>query len=58
MWKIQKVISKGDYNYVKVPEHPNATVNGYVLEHRIVVENHLNRLLNPSEVVEKYNFME
>jgi hypothetical protein len=38
MWKIQKLVSKGDYTYAKVPEHPSATKNGYVLEHRIVVE--------------------
>lgn len=51
MWNIQKIISKGDYNYVYVPEHPKATKNGYVLEHRIVVENNLGRLLNSDEVV-------
>lgn len=51
MWNIQKVISKGEYNYAYVPEHPNATKNGYVLEHRVVVENHLGRLLNCDEVV-------
>lgn len=55
MWKIQKIISKGDYNYVLVPDHPNATKNGYVLEHRVVMENHLGRLLGPSEVVHHKN---
>lgn len=51
MWNIRKIISKGDYNYVLVPEHPSATENGYVLEHRIVMENHLGRLLKKEEVV-------
>lgn len=51
MWDIRKIISKGDYNYALVPEHPKATKNGYVLEHRIVMENHLDRLLNSDEVV-------
>lgn len=51
MWNIEKIISKGDYNYALVPDHPNATKNGYVLEHRIVMENHLGRLLNTNEVV-------
>lgn len=51
MWKIRKIVSKGDYNYAVVPEHPFATKNGYVLEHRIVMENHLDRLLNPNELV-------
>ena len=51
MWKIEKIISKGDYNYVYVPTHPNVTKHGYVLEHRIVMENHLCRLLNSNEIV-------
>lgn len=55
MWKIEKVVSKGDYNYVVVKEHPNATKNGYILEHRIIMENHLGRILNPNEVVHHIN---
>lgn len=55
MWKIEKIVSKGDYNYALVKGHPNATRNGYVLEHRIVVENHLMRLLDPNEVVHHLN---
>jgi len=55
VWNVRKSISKGDYNYSLVPEHPNATKNGYVLEHRIVVENHLNRILNTDEVVHHKN---
>lgn len=54
-WKIEKIVSKGDYNYAVVFEHPCATKHGYVLEHRIVVENHLGRLLNPNEVVHHKN---
>lgn len=50
-WRIRKIISKGDYNYALVPEHPHATKNGYVLEHRVVMENELGRLLLPSEIV-------
>ncbi len=55
LWKIEKVISKGKYNYAIVRKHPGATEHGYVLEHRIVMENHLNRLLLPSEVVHHIN---
>ena len=51
MWKIEKIISKGDYQYALVKEHPFATKNGYVLLHRVIIENHLGRLLNPNEVV-------
>lgn len=55
MWNIRKVVSKGAYNYALVPEHPNATQNGYVLEHRIVVENSIGRLLGPGEIVHHIN---
>lgn len=55
MWKISKVVSKGDYNYVVVRNHPNATKNGYVLHHRIVMENKLGRLLSSNEIVHHKN---
>lgn len=55
MWKVQKIISKGDYNYVLCPNHPSATKNGYVLEHRIIMENHLGRILNSNEIVHHIN---
>lgn len=55
MWEIRKLVSKGDYFYAIVPEHPNATFRGYVLHHRIVMENHLGRLLSKEEVVHHIN---
>jgi len=55
MWKVKKIISKGDYQYALVSNHPNATKNGYVLLHRILMENHLGRLLNPTEVIHHIN---
>lgn len=55
MWNIRKVVSKGDYNYAVVPEHPFATKNGYVLEHRVVMENYLCRLLTPAEIIHHVN---
>lgn len=51
MWNIKKIVSKGDYNYAIVYGHPYATKNNYVLLHRIVVENHLGRILNKNEIV-------
>lgn len=51
MWNIKKIISKGDYLYALVPEHPHATKNGYVLLHRVIIKNYLGRLLNANEVV-------
>lgn len=55
LWNIEKLVSKGDYNYAVVRDHPNATVHGYVLHHRVVMENHLGRLLNANEVVHHIN---
>jgi hypothetical protein len=51
MWKIEKVVKKGEYLYAVVKEHPNAIDHGYVLHHRVVMENHLGRLLTKGEVV-------
>ena len=51
MWEIKGTISKGDYNYALVPGHPKATDKNYVLEHRVVMENYLGRLLKDDEVV-------
>lgn len=55
MWNIKKIVSKGDYYYAIVPEHPNRTKNNYVLHHRIVMENHLGRLLDANEIVHHIN---
>lgn len=49
--EIIKVVKKGDYDYALVKDHPNATSNGYVLYHRVVMENYLGRLLYSDEVV-------
>lgn len=54
-WKIKKLVSKGDYYYAVVKEHPNATKYGYVLAHRIIMENHLGRILNCNEIVHHVN---
>ena len=51
MWKIEKIVSCGDYNYAVVPGHPNAIDYDYVLEHRVVMENSLGRLLTEEEIV-------
>ena len=55
MWYIQKIISKGDYDYAVVPEHPLRTKNNYVLLHRVVMENYLGRMLVDDEVVHHIN---
>ncbi len=43
------------YEYIKRPEHPFATKNGYVLEHRLVMEKHIGRYLHPDEKVHHIN---
>ena len=55
MWKIEKIVRKGDYDYAVVKNHPNASKYGYVLHHRVILENHLERLLNSNEVVHHKN---
>jgi len=51
MWNIKKYVSKGDYVYAVVPEHPKASRYGYVLLHRVIVENSIERLLLDKEEV-------
>lgn len=54
-WIILSIASKGPYNYARVPNHPNCNRCGYVLEHRIVMENKLGRLLRKDEAVHHIN---
>lgn len=55
MWKIEKVVSCGDYNFAVVRGHPKSYCHDYVLEHRIVMENAVGRLLNDNEIVHHIN---
>ena len=41
----------GNYTYVYAPDHPQAIKTGYVMEHRLVAEQSIGRLLKPNEVV-------
>lgn len=50
-FKIEKIVNKGEYNYAVVYNHPNRTKDNYVLHHRVVVENHIGRVLDKNEVV-------
>lgn len=48
-------VDKSGYVSKYVPEHPNASVSGIVLEHRLVMEQHIGRLLEPHENVHHKN---
>lgn len=41
-----------DYIWVYLPDHPNAMSNGYVYEHRLVMERALGRFLRDNEQVQ------
>lgn len=43
------------YVYILKPSHPQSNKRGYVLEHRLVCEKHLNRFLEPQEHVHHIN---
>lgn len=48
------VTNSNGYFAVKFPEHPNA-VDGWILLHRLVMEDRLQRYLEPEEVVHHVN---
>ena len=49
-----RVTDRG-YVYIRAPDHPCAGKDGYVAEHRLVMEAHLGRYLQASEVVHHIN---
>lgn len=51
MWTIEGKTICGGYVWAKCHQHPNAFKDGYILEHRLVVENHIGRLLKENEIV-------
>ena len=53
-WKEGITKDKNNYILIYAPNHPYA-INGYVREHRLVVEKYLGRYLTPTEVVHHIN---
>lgn len=56
LWKGGRFVHKtSGYVYVHAPAHPDANSRGYVLEHRLVMEEKLGRRLSPDEYVHHMN---
>lgn len=53
-WKGGRIMARG-YVKIHMPEHPAANVNGYVWEHRLVMEKMIGRYLKQREVVHHRN---
>jgi hypothetical protein len=54
-WKGGKKYNDRGYILIWKPDHPYAEKNGYVFEHRSIMEIHLGRYLDPEEVVHHIN---
>ena len=54
-WKGGKTIDARGYVLIKNREHPHTKANGYVQEHRLIMEKYLGRFLYNEEVVHHVN---
>ena len=54
-WRGGRTISSSGYVYVYAPDHPHCNKDGNVAEHRLVMEQKLGRILDPSECVHHFN---
>ena len=54
-WKGGKWIDKLGYIYVSARNHPNKVHNGYIFEHRLVVEKKIGRYLRQDEHIHHLN---
>lgn len=54
-WRGGRTISVNGYVYLWAPDHPHCNKDGYVAEHRLVMEKHLGRYLEPTECVHHFN---
>jgi len=54
-WKGGRIKDRFGYIQVWKPEHPNAGIHGYILEHRLIMSEHLGRTLGSWECVHHKN---
>uniref|UniRef100_A0A6H1ZYT9 Putative homing endonuclease n=1 Tax=viral metagenome TaxID=1070528 RepID=A0A6H1ZYT9_9ZZZZ len=54
-WKGGQTKTQKGYIYILCPAHPFANSKGYIPEHRLIVEKHLNRYLTKKEIVHHIN---
>lgn len=54
-WKGGRIVTAEGYVLIKKLDHPSARSNGYVPEHRLVMESHIGRYLNPNEHIHHKN---
>ncbi len=54
-WKGGRILEADGYVMIHRPDHPHANNKGYVFEHRLVMESHIGRILDPVEVVHHKN---
>lgn len=54
-WKGGRWIKDSGYIFVYTPDHPYSNPNGYVFEHRLIMEKHIGRYLTKDEVVHHIN---
>jgi hypothetical protein len=54
-WRGGRSFAGNGYILILIPSHPNADKQGRVLEHRLIMENHLGRTLLPPETVHHIN---
>lgn len=54
-WKGGRVYDSHGYILLYNPRHPNCNYNGYVFEHRLIIEKYLGRYLKPKEIIHHKN---
>ena len=54
-WRGGRYVDKNGYVWLRIGDHPNSTKDGRILEHRLVMSNHLGRPLWAWEAVHHRN---